>query len=167
VESDEARKSATVAIPGTLYTSYKMKIHLKQGLDNLRFGMTRPEVEELVGKPNRELIDSDDDTELIWEYTDQKLRLTFYQSEADRLGYIRSSNSNLTLNDVKVIDERITDVKNHIDSNPEMWFMEDYDSFSTYFIERYWLILNVEYERVTNIEFGVPFKNEDEYDWPE
>ena len=98
-----------------------MKIHLNKGIDKLRFGMTRPEVERVFGKPNRELIDSDDENELIWEYSDEKLRLTFYQNEADRLGYIRCSNSSLTINDFEIIDKKIEDVKNQIDSNFESW----------------------------------------------
>lgn len=143
-----------------------MKIHLKQGIDKLRFGMTRPEVERLFGKPNRELIDSDDENELIWEYSEEKLRLTFYKNESNRLGYIRSSNSKLAINDFEIIDKKIEDVKSQIDSNLRSWEKEDYDTFQTYFLESEWLTLNVEYERVTDIEIGVPFKNEDEYDWP-
>ena len=92
--------------------------------------------------------------------------MTFYQNEANRLGYIRSSNPNLTLNDFKIIDEKIENVISQIDSNLESWEKEDYDTFRTYFLESKWLILNVEYERVTDIEIGVPFKDESEYDWP-
>ena len=73
--------------------------------------MTRPEVQGILGKPNLELIDSDDENEVVWEYTDEKLRLTFYQNEADRLGYIRCSNSNLTINNFKIIDKKIEDPK--------------------------------------------------------
>jgi len=87
-----------------------MEIYLKQGIDELRFGMTRPEIEKVLGKPSRELSDSDNENELIWEYSDKNLRLTFYQNEANRLGYIRSSNPNLTLNDFKIIDEKIENV---------------------------------------------------------
>jgi hypothetical protein len=43
--------------------------------------------------------------------------------------------------------------------------VEDYNSFVTYISEEYWLVLNVEYDEVTDIELGVPFKNDDEYDW--
>lgn len=143
-----------------------MKIQLRQGIDKLRFGMTRPEVEKIFGKPNLEMVDSEDENELIWEYSNEKLRLTFYQNEADRLGYIRCSNSNLTFNDFKIIDKKVVDVKSQIDPNPESWENEDYDLFRTYFLERNWLTLYVEYGRVTDIELGVPFKNEDEYDWP-
>nr|WP_319401670.1 hypothetical protein [uncultured Carboxylicivirga sp.] len=143
-----------------------MKILTKIGIDKIKFGMTRPEIEKIIGKPNRIIIDSVDDNELIWEYTDQKIRLTFYQSEGDRLGYIRSSNMNLTINDSKVIDCKIIDVAKQFETKLESWEKEEYDFFTTYFLERDWLTLKVEYERVTNIELGVPFKNNDEYQWP-
>jgi hypothetical protein len=143
-----------------------MKIYLKIGIDNLRFGMTRSEVKEIIGKQSLEIIDSDENNELIWEYADLKLRLTFYQNEADRLGYFRSSNSNLKINGSRIIDSRIEKIKSQIDPNPESWEKEEYDSFNTYFLKSDWLTLYVEYERVTDIELGVPFKNEDEYDWP-
>jgi hypothetical protein len=143
-----------------------MKINLKKGIDNLEFGLTRPEVEEIIGRPVREITNPEDDNELIWEYADQKLRLTFYQKEDNRLGYIRSSNSSLTIFDMDLIDCKIEEVKNRIDPRTESWEKEEYFSFTTYFHESNWLTLNVEYDRITDIELGVPFKNEDEYDWP-
>lgn len=143
-----------------------MKIHLKQGIDKLRFGMKPVEVEGLFGKPNREFVDSDDDNDLIWEYTERNIRLTFYKNEALRLGYIRSSNPALTLNDSRIIDEKIEVLKLQIDSKPEAWELEDYDTFTSYFLESKWLILNVEYERVSDLELGVPINNKGDYDWP-
>jgi len=143
-----------------------MKIHLNKGIDNLQFGMTRSEVKKIYGRQNREIINPEDDNELIWEYTDQKLRLTFYQNESDRLGYIRSSNPSLTIFDKKLIDHEIEEIKNRIDPRTDSWEKEENFSFTTFFHENDWLTLNVEYERITDIELGVPFKTEDEYDWP-
>lgn len=143
-----------------------MKIHLKQGVAELKFGMNPLEVENVFGMPNREFIDSDDDNDLIWEYAERKIRLTFYKNEALRLGYIRSSNPALTLNDTRIIDEKIEMLKLQIDSNPEAWELEYYDTFTNYFLESKWLILNVEYERVSHLELGVPINNRGNYDWP-
>ncbi len=166
VDKTSARNPASVRLATVVHKLDKMIVQLKIGIDNLKFGMTRPEVEEIIGRPNRQLIDSIDDNELIWEYTDLKLRLTFYQNEADRLGYIRSSNVNLQINDSKIIDCKIVDLQNIIAPKSESWEREEYDLFSTYFHKQNWLTLNVEYERITSIELGVPFKNDDEYEWP-
>ena len=38
------------------------------------------------------------------------------------------------------------------------WEVEKYTFFDTHFNERLWLVLNVEYGVVTDIEMGVPFE---------
>ena len=45
------------------------------------------------------------------------------------------------------------------------WDVESHQFFDSYFCERLWLVLNVEYGEVTDVEIGVPFKNEEQYDW--
>ena len=144
-----------------------MNIYLKKGIDDLKFGMKRHEVEQMIGKPDRVIKDPDNDNELIWEYNDLKLRITFYNDENGRLGYFQSSNSDLTINDHKIIDEKVEDAMSHIDPGPGSWKKEDFVLFTTYFNEENWLTLNVEYERVTFLELGVSYKDEEDYDWPE
>lgn len=113
-----------------------------------------------MGKPDKEIIDPEDENELTWEYTDLKLRLTFYLNEDEELGYIRTSNPNLSIDDFKIIDKKAEEVMQHVDPNKAMWIKEDFFSFTTYFNEKYWLTLNVEYDRVTDIELGALPKNE-------
>lgn len=143
-----------------------MKIYLKKGIGNIKFGMNRSEVEKIIEKPDRSIMDPEDVNELIWEYNDLKLRLTFYQNEGGRLGYIRSSNSKLTIADHKIIDKNVDEIIKLIDPNSESWEKEEYDLFTTYFNDSNWLTLNATYERVSDLELGVPFKNDEEYDWP-
>ncbi len=143
-----------------------MEIHLRKGVGKLKFGMTFVEVEKILGQPDRTKVDPDDSDEVIWEFNDLKLRLTFYKSENDRLGYIRCSNARLKLYKHTLIDSKIGEVINDVTSITKYWEKEKYDLFATYFNEEYWLTLNVEYERVTSMELGVPFKNDEEYDWP-
>jgi len=137
-----------------------MKIYLNKGIDKVKFMMKPAKVKKLMGKPDKEIVDPDDENELTWEYTDQKLRLVFYLNENEELGYIRSSNANLSIGDFKVIDKKVEEVMQKVDPNTAMWVKEDFFSFTTYFNEKYWLTLNVEYGRVTDIELGAPPKNE-------
>lgn len=143
-----------------------MNIYTKIGIGHLKFGMAQGEVVRLLGKPNKTITPSDDEYELIWEYVDLKLRLSFYQNENARLAYIRSSNPHLNINGFKLIDRDIQEVKDHIDTRVDAWEQDNYDFFTTYFHEEYWLTLSVEYEKITSIELGVTFKNENEYNWP-
>jgi hypothetical protein len=142
-----------------------MKIHLSKGFDDICFGMTRSEVKEIIGSPNHEFLNPDNNIELFWEYTEKKLTLTFYLNEFGRLGYIRSSNTNLSISECKIIDTHIEVVQNQIDANPNSWEINKYFSFTAYFHEGHWLCLNVKYDKIIDIELGVPLKNDNEYDW--
>ena len=56
-----------------------MTINLKNGIDNLLFGMKQKDVEAILGKPNKQFLD--DDKNVIYLYNKEKLRLTFYEDE--------------------------------------------------------------------------------------
>ena len=61
-----------------------MKVNSKSGIDKLLFGMKQKDVEVLYGKPNKQF--KDEDENIIYLYNALKLRLTFYEDEAFRLG---------------------------------------------------------------------------------
>ena len=46
------------------------------------------------------------------------------------------------------------------------WEIGDYELFQTHFNEPNWLTLHSEFGEIHEIEMGVPFKNENEYDFP-
>ena len=83
-----------------------MKINPKIGIDQLIFGMKQKDVENIYGKPTKHF--KDEDQNIIYLYNDKKLRLTFYEDEEFRLGYIISSSSKLELFETKVINEPIS-----------------------------------------------------------
>jgi hypothetical protein len=140
-----------------------MEIHLGKGIDNVTFGMTCAEVEGILGKPNREFHNQDNHIELFWEYTEKKLTLTFYEHKGRLLGYFRSSNPNLSISDSKLIDVKIEDIKQFIKEDSQAWEINEYFSFTAHFYEEQWICLNVKYDRIIDIELGVPFKDEKKY----
>lgn len=143
-----------------------MEIKPKVGVDDLRFGMTRTEVISILGEPDRSFTDGDDENELQLEWNDIKLRLTFYQNHNDRFGYLRTKNQNLTFEGKKILEESFEIVRTEVFGNViEKWECDDYGTFLTYFNDKYWLTCQVEYGIVSNVEMGVPFKNEEEYEW--
>lgn len=142
-----------------------MEIKLKYGVGDFSFGMKAEEVIKKLGKPDKIYQDEDDENQLLYQYNKQKLRLTFYQEHEGKLGYIRCSNPNLTYQGKPIIHTPIEKVKEAFKPSIKKWEVEDYNSFVTYLSEEYWIVINVEYDEVTDIELGVPFKNDDEYDW--
>lgn len=143
-----------------------MEIKPTFGIGDFTFGMKAEQVVAKLGKPDKMYQDEDDENQLLYQYNKSKLRLTFYQDHDGKLGYIRCANPNLTFQGKPVMNTPIEKVKNEVfGSQIEEWEEEDYDFFVTYVNEDNWIVLNVEYDEVTEIELGVPVKNDDEYDW--
>lgn len=143
-----------------------MEIILKRGIGDFTFGMKAEEVKAKLGKPDKIYQDEEDENELIYQYNKSKLKLTFYQEHEGKLGYIRCSNPALTYQGKPILNTPVEKVKKEVfGTKIKDWQEEDYNSFATYISEEYWLVLNAEYDEVTDVELGVPFKDDDEYDW--
>ena len=138
-----------------------MIINLKNGIDQLLFGMKQKDVETLYGKPSKQF--NDDDGNIIYLYNDQKLRLTFYEDEDYRLGYIITSNAEATVLNQKVIGKNIEQIK--ADLPFTTWEVEEFDSTENHFNESNWLILQAEFNTIIRAEVGAIIKDNDEFDW--
>ena len=140
-----------------------MKINLKNGLDNLLFGMKEENVRAICGEPDRTY--KDDEDNVIYLYNDKKIRLTFYSDEEYRLGYIISSNPNLELFSHKIIGEKWPVVKEMLENNKiKSLEHEPFDTTDNYFNEENWIVFQVEYNEVTTVEIGAVIVN-DEFQW--
>ena len=143
-----------------------MEIKPKIGIDNLKFGMFRKDILEILGNPDRVMMDEYDENEQKLEWNKLKLRLTFQLEENDRLIYFVSKNPNLNYSGQKLIGIDTEIAKNKIFAElASEWEMEEYDFFQTHFHEPNWLTIHSEFGEISEIEMGVPFKNENEYDW--
>lgn len=141
-----------------------MKINLKNGIDKLLFGMKQNDVTAIYGKPNRNYKDEDDNQILVYNYL--KMRLTFYQEEELKLGYILASSPDLELFGQKVIGKNITDVKKELATKSITKFtQESFDTFENYFNEDHWFILQTEFDEVVKFEIGAIINAKDEFDW--
>lgn len=134
------------------------------GLDKMLFGMLPKGIQSLYGMPNEQI--KDDEGNDIWIYTDKKLKLTFYKEENQKLGYIVSSNPNLSFNSFELIGKTENEViawfkKHHINTF-EITYNEEQTS---YFNEDNWLLLHFDFSVLVKIEVGAIIKNEDEFDW--
>ncbi len=142
----------------------KMEVKLKFGIDQLLFGMKQADVKKLYGEPDKQF--KDDDKNIIFVYNQLQLRLTFYDDEDLRLGYVISSNPSLTINDKIVINETVEEVKKQLEVNKiKSWEKEDFDLAENHFNEENWLILQSEFGRIVKVEIGAVIKNEEDFDW--
>lgn len=141
-----------------------MKVNLKSGIDKLLFGMKQNDVIAIYGKPDREYKDEDDN--VIFAYNSQKMRLTFYQEEAFRLGYIVASHQDLTILGIQVIGKNSAEVKKQLaEKGLTKFTQEAFDTFENYFNEDNWIILQTEFDEVVKVEIGAIINSKDEFDW--
>ncbi len=141
-----------------------MELKPKEGIDNILFGCNKAYVEKQLGKPDK--IYTDEEENIKYQYNANKLTLTFYKEAGFRLAYIQTSGKEMTLFGEKLMDEDIEKSLDFLEEKGlEDFKYEDYDSFETYTNEDNWLILNVEYGVVDEIEIGVIINDHDEYEW--
>ena len=141
-----------------------MNINPKIGIDQLVFGMRQNDVISVYGNPDKQY--KDDDSNIIYLYNSRKIRLTFYDDENLRLGYIISSNPNLELFSQKIIGKSIKEVEqNVINKGIKSFEIENFDTVDNYFNESNWMIFQVEYNEVIRFELGAIINDKDEFDW--
>jgi len=142
-----------------------MEVKLKFGIDQLLFGMKQKDVEAIYGKPSSQYVDEEDN--IVCVYNELKMRLTFYDEEELRLGYIIAQHSNLILFGEQFIGKTWDETKSILANNRIVRFeTEVVDGTENYFFEDHWLFINVDYGQVFKIELGAVFKEKDDsFDW--
>ncbi|WP_310381570.1 hypothetical protein [Flavobacterium sp.] len=141
-----------------------MKIYPKSGIDKLLFGMKQTDVIVIYGKPNKEY--KDEDNNLILVYNTLKMRLTFYNDEAFRLGYIVASSPDLELFQNTIIGKNIKDLIKELSLKGISKFTQEaFDTYENYFNEDNWIILQTEFDEVVKFEIGAIINEKDEFDW--
>jgi hypothetical protein len=138
-----------------------MKILPKKGFENLRFGMTKKQVEQLTGKPNKHFKDEDGND--IFVYNSQKMVLNFYADEGFKLGYLTVAAPEVLVHESLIIGKTVDEAK-ALFTDFKKWEFEDFDTFEHYFNEDNWLVLVCEFGKITKIEIGAIIKN-DEFVW--
>ncbi|RZJ69783.1 hypothetical protein [Flavobacterium sp.] len=140
-----------------------MELNPKKGIANLLFGMKQADVEKLIGKSNLQF--KDDDGNEICVYDSLKLRLTFYEDEGFRFGYIISSNPEVLLFGKPIIGQTAEAVKSELPKAFKTWETERFDLATNHFNEANWLILQEEFAQIAKVEMGAVFNDKDEVEW--
>ena len=138
-----------------------MKVNPKNGIDQLLFGMQQKDVIAIYGSPDKEF--EDEEQNIIFLYNKLQLRLTFYQDEAMKLGYMITSNPEVTLLDKKVIGLDVETIKKELPF--KSWEEEDFDSTENHFNESNWLVLQSEFGKIIRVEIGAIINANDEFEW--
>jgi hypothetical protein len=91
-----------------------MEIKIGIGVDQVKFGMERSEVQQILGEPTeKELFsyseDEDDLTE-VWHYDEKEMSLSFDEADDWRLIMIAASDDSFSLNDKDIVGKSYEEV---------------------------------------------------------
>lgn len=141
-----------------------MNINPKNGVGDLLFGMKQQHVMAMLGKPDKQY--TDEEKNVVYLYNKHKIRLTFYEEEEFRLGYIVISDPEAVLFDRKVIGGNPKEIQSELPQKAfKTWEAAEEDGVVSYFNEDNWLMLIAEFDEITKVEVGAIFNDNDEFDW--
>lgn len=141
-----------------------MEIKLKYGIDNLLFGMKEQDVIKVLGKPDTQY--KDEEENIVFMYNSRKLRLIFYKEEDFKLGYITTSEASVKLFGTALIGKNWSEIFPILEKNKLKSFETDtIEGMMSYFNEDNWIFFHVDYNEIVKVEVGAVFSDKDEFDW--
>ena len=119
----------------------------------ISFGISMDDVEYILGKPNK--IYKTNEGNIRWQYYQYLIELSFEKEDEFKLGWIEVYNKYSTIYNHMFIGENIEQVIKYFnDKIMERPEFNDYGSFESYFYNKNWIELQVQFGNVTNINFG-------------
>ncbi|WP_462250114.1 hypothetical protein [Ekhidna sp.] len=147
------------------------------GLGKLKFGMTRDEVQKILGKPNHQEVthygEDESDQSDAWEYHPLRLDLSFEEAEDWRLVIISVSSEDYTFKGSSLIgldiDELMEELDLHGISDLEIEDMSSEDNPEQKLISSDLLGLNfwLHKDILEEIQWGPQFIDDETIKWPE
>ncbi|RAU84254.1 hypothetical protein [Pontibacter arcticus] len=146
-------------------------IKLGRGLGKIQFGLTRDEVEKLIGEPE-EVEESDEDDEFehqAWNYWEEGYSLYFDKEDDYRLSCIETANREVQLWGERIFEMSQAQVKQLFADNDitgmEEEEMEEGETRISY--EKHMIDLYFDEDQLIAVNFGVFINDNLEVVWPD
>ena len=142
-----------------------IKILPGNGLSTISFGLLEAEIVSLLGNPDKAFFTDGDNKRLI--YNKLLIELSIEPDNDNRLGWIEVHNPDFTFNDKRLIGQTKETVLPIVsDFLNEKLKLENYYSMESYNFENNWVELQFNFNRLTCINLGVLYSENDEVLWP-
>jgi len=136
-----------------------MNISIGTGITPFIFGQTEDEVILIQGKPDKKYQDEFEDIFIL--YNALQITLKFEKAKNYRLGWIETNNSSIQFPEFSPWEMSLVDVITRLTQIAgELPHVEDYGSYQSITFNNSWLELQFEYEKLTQINFGVLSKDD-------
>jgi len=147
-------------------------ILLGEGLDALKFGMTREEVKTLLGEPTEIESDTEEDVTIdTFHYDDKELSLVFDGSTDFKLVSIASSSEETLLKERKIVGLSQSQLLSALDSMDfdditDEYFEGDSSNENMYTSDEFGVNFYIDEDQVTEVIWYPDFNEEGEVVWP-
>jgi len=142
-----------------------MIIKPRVGVQIANFGMSKSQVTESLGQPDKKFMSETGDE--IFCYYSEGVALQFEPENANRLGWIQVVSPDAELWGKKVMGLRRAEVEALIDTHlSESKSKDDYGSWISISWEDSWLELHFSLDHLTQFNLGVPYDGDDVPIWP-
>lgn len=146
-------------------------IEIGVGIDQIKFGMLKADVEKVLGKPDeidKELYGENEEAVLeSWHYDELDLSLGFDEDEDWKLITVAVSDSKYTLKDKALVGLKISEI---IDVLNAMGYdeieLEEDEEISVLYLDDQSMKIWLENQVVTEVQWGPLFQDEDTIAWP-
>ena len=142
-----------------------LNISLGCGIEVISFGSTEDDALKLLGEADKVYFTDGECKRL--QYNELLIELSFEPDNENRLGWLEVHNPKVELFGFKLIGKSFAEVdvilKDKLNESPTI---EDYGSFISVTYDDQWLELHFEFDRLTNINFGVLYADNDIVLWP-
>jgi len=119
----------------------------------ISFGISMDDVENILSKPNK--IYKTNEGNIRCQYYQYLIELSFEKEDEFKLGWIEVYNKYSKIYNHMFIGKNIEQAIKYFNSkimeSPEFY---DYGSFESYFYNKNWIELQVQFGNITNINFG-------------
>jgi hypothetical protein len=146
------------------------------GLGDLKFGMTRDDLLDLLGAPdekeNYSLSGDDDDQTESWHFDEIELAVSFIKVDDWRLVSLTTSSEDSLFRGVDIVGLSLNDLKKELinlgikDLEIEDCSNQEIPNLKLLFSMKEGMNFWLEEGVVTDVEWGVRYTDNDEIDWP-
>jgi len=146
-------------------------IEIGVGIDQIKFGMLKTDVEKVLGKPDeidKELYGENEEAMLeSWHYDELDLSLGFDEDEDWKLITVAVSDSKYTLKDKALVGLKISEIIDVLNAmgHDEIELEED-EEISVLYLDDQSMKIWLENQIVTEVQWGPLFQDEDTIAWP-
>jgi hypothetical protein len=142
-----------------------MLIKLGCGIDNILFGMTEKEIVELIGLPDKVVIDGYNNRNLI--YNRLRIILKIELENESRFGWLEIHNKQARWNNANPWElERKFFLELLSTSLNDSYSLDDYGEMESYSFKENWIELQYEFGELASFNFGVNYYLNNEPLWP-